>query len=82
MDPVPTASDLMVRDLVTVSPEATIDDIARTMLEHNVDRVLVGHDQAIVGILTYADILRVIANGHLTYPGMVRHTGYSRGDFR
>jgi CBS domain-containing protein len=44
-----TVADALSRELVTVGPHATVDDIARTMLEHHVHRVLVCEDHVLLG---------------------------------
>jgi CBS domain-containing protein len=77
-----TVEDAMTRTLVMVGPEAGVDEIARTMLEHHVHRVLVGEGRQLHGVVTTFDLLRVLAHGAVPRPGLVRSTGYHRGDVR
>ena len=74
-----TAEDAMTRELVMVSPDATADEVARTMLEHHVHRVLVGEREVLAGVVTTFDLLRVLSRAQAPYPGLTRQTGYSRG---
>ena len=75
-----TAADAMTRELVTISKDATIEELAQTMLEHHVHRVLVTDDGALSGIVSTFDLLRVLAppKPHIVEPGETRRTGYSR----
>jgi len=74
-----TAEQAMTTELVTVKPDATIEEVARTMLEHRIHRVLVtGDDRQLEGVISAFDLLRVLARAPLPAP-VVRHTGYSRG---
>ena len=50
------ARDLMSGDVRTISPDATVGDAARLMLEHNVSCLPVVNDEnRLVGILTHTD---------------------------
>jgi CBS domain-containing protein len=75
-----TAADAMTRDIVAVGPDATVGDIARTMREHRVHRVLVTEDRALLGVVSTFDLLRVLSRVPATEPhaDLTRHTGYSR----
>lgn len=74
-----TAEQAMTTELVMVSPDTSIEDVARTMLEHRIHRVLVtGEDLQLEGVISAFDLLRVLARAPLP-PPLVRHTGYSRG---
>lgn len=70
-----TAADAMTRELVMVGPDATVEEVARTMLEHHVHRLLVGEERSLEGLITTFDLLRVLVHKQ---PELVRHTGYSR----
>lgn len=71
-----TASDAMTKELVTVRPTASVEDIARTMLAHHVHRVLViGENRELEGVITSFDLLRVLAPSSRE---RVRQTGYRR----
>lgn len=75
-----TAADAMSDELVTVGPDATADDIARTMLEHRVHRVLVLEEGVLLGVVSTFDLLRVLTRVPAIEPnaGLIHHTGYSR----
>lgn len=77
-----TAADAMTRELVVVRPEATINEIARTMLEHRVHRVLVCKNEALQGVLTTFDLMRVLSQTAPGLSGAIRYTGYRRPDAR
>ena len=55
-----TAMDVMTRELVSVSPNLPIADVAQTMREHHVHRVLVIEDRELLGVLTTFDLLRAL----------------------
>lgn len=73
-----TVADAMSRELVTVAPTASVDEIARTMLDHHVHRVLVCEDRVLLGVLTTFDLIRVLTRVPAIEPlaGTIRHTGY------
>lgn len=52
-------SEIMSSPLVTVSPDADIDDAVKRMVEANVKKLVVTQDNRIVGILTDFDLLQV-----------------------
>ena len=52
------ASDVMVRDVVTVGPEATVNDVATLLLKHRISAVpVVDSAGALVGIVSEGDLL-------------------------
>jgi CBS domain-containing protein len=57
-----TVSELMTRVLVSVSPEATVGEAARTMLDRSVHRLLVLRDGRLQGVVTTSDLLRLMAH--------------------
>ncbi|HSN30939.1 MAG TPA: CBS domain-containing protein [Kofleriaceae bacterium] len=69
------AADAMTKDPIMVDPETPIEDLARTMVEQRIHRVLVGKDRMLEGVVTAFDLMRVVADA---VPSNVRHTGYSR----
>lgn len=77
-----TAADAMTRELVVVRPDATIDEVARTMLEHRVHRVLVCEGETLQGVLTTFDLMRVLSQAAPPLTGATRYTGYRRSDAR
>jgi CBS domain-containing protein len=73
-----TASDAMTKELVTVSPASSVEEIARTMLAHHVHRVLViGADRELEGVITTFDLLRVLVPSKRGRE-QIRETGYHR----
>jgi CBS domain-containing protein len=57
-----TVGDLMTREPVTVGPEATLHDAARTMIHRNVNRLpVVDADGAVLGVISRADVVRALA---------------------
>jgi CBS domain-containing protein len=65
-----TARDLMTRDLVTVSEDATEGHIAQLMEKHAIRRVLVVRDGALVGLVSRADLLRAILQPQAAAPAL------------
>lgn len=58
-----TADDAATRELVTVGPDATVEEVARTMLAQHVHRVLVvDRDRELLGVISTFDLLRVVAS--------------------
>lgn len=54
--------DVMTREVVTATEDWTIDRIARTLEEHQVKRVIVVRQGKPVGVVSRADLLRVLAS--------------------
>jgi len=54
-------AQLMSSDLETVRPDALVEDAANRMLERDIGSVLVVEDDAVVGILTTTDFVRIVA---------------------
>lgn len=52
------ASDIMTRELVTVEPNMPIAEVAETMRDQRVHRVLVIENRELLGVLTTFDLLR------------------------
>ena len=53
-----TVGEVMVRDLVTITPDATIGEAARIMTQRSVKRLpVIGDDGALVGIISRADVV-------------------------
>lgn len=70
-----TAEDVMTREVVMVRPDAPIDEVARTMLDQHVHRVLVGAGGALDGLITTFDLLQFV---RASDTAELSHTGYSR----
>ena len=59
-------SDLMTREVVTVGPDTSLMQVGSIMLVRGIHRVVVvGQDNAIIGIVTRKDIYRVIIKKRL-----------------
>jgi CBS domain-containing protein len=56
-----TVADVMTSDPVTVSPEATIEDVATLLVEREISRLPVMDGGTLVGIVSKSDIVRAIA---------------------
>jgi len=54
-------ADIMTREVVTVSPDASVHDAATLMADRKVNRLPVVEGQRLVGIVTRGDIVRSIA---------------------
>ncbi|MFH0832158.1 MAG: CBS domain-containing protein [Candidatus Aenigmatarchaeota archaeon] len=54
-----TAKEIMTKDVITISPNTTIEDAAKLMVERNIEKLPVLDNNRIVGIITNNDILRV-----------------------
>jgi len=73
-----TAADAMTKELVIVTPDTPIDELARTMLQQRVHRVLVGRDRMIDGVVTTFDLVRALAEKCAwTLPKALERTGYA-----
>lgn len=57
--------DLMTPSVVTVAPDATLTDVARTLVEHHIHRVLVTDDATLVGVVSSLDLVRLLAEEKL-----------------
>ncbi len=56
-----TASQLMARKVVTISPKASILDAARTLIENKVSLLpVIDSDDELVGVLSWKDVMRYI----------------------
>lgn len=56
------AGQIMSADLITVNPESELTEVVDTMLEHKVGALPVvdASTQALVGIISYIDVLRAV----------------------
>jgi CBS domain-containing protein len=57
-----TVADVMTADPVTVSPDATVEDVATLLVEREVSRVPVMDGGTLIGIVSKSDIVRAIAS--------------------
>lgn len=56
-----TISEIMTREPITISPDATIREAAKLMLKHKIGGLPVMENGKLVGIITESDIFRVLA---------------------
>ena len=56
-----TVQDLMTPRVVSVDPDAPLDQVCKTMVEERVHRVLVTEEDSLVGIISSFDIVRAMA---------------------
>jgi CBS domain-containing protein len=56
-------ADLMAIDVLAVSPDATIADAARRMIEREAGAAVVIADGALVGVISERDLMRAIPDG-------------------
>ena len=56
--------DLMTRDVETIGPDSDIREAAQTMYENKFGCLPVVEGRRLVGILTEADFVRLMARGH------------------
>jgi acetoin utilization protein AcuB len=54
-------ADVMSRDVVTIAADTSVEEAARTLLEHRVGCLPVLESGGLVGIVTTSDLLRAIA---------------------
>jgi CBS-domain-containing membrane protein len=54
------AQDVMTRAIVTVSEETSVEEIAQKLEEHRVRRVVVLREGKLIGIVSRADLLRIV----------------------
>jgi predicted transcriptional regulator len=64
-----TAGDLMTRDPLTIDADATVEDLADLMADHDANPVPVMEGDRLVGIASYEDILRLLATEEGTSDG-------------
>ncbi len=57
--------DLMTPSVVTVAPDTTLHDLSRTLIEHQIHRVLVTDGGTLVGVVSSLDVVRLVAEQRL-----------------
>jgi len=57
--------DIMSREIIAVSEEAPVDEIARLLSQRKIKRVPVLATGRLVGLVSRADIVAAVAEGHL-----------------
>ena len=56
------AHNIMVRDVVTIDPDTTIEEAARVMADENIGCLPVLQDKNLVGIITESDLFNIMVN--------------------
>jgi CBS domain-containing protein len=57
--------DIMSREIISVSEETPVDEIARLLSQRKIKRVPVLTNGRLVGLVSRADIVAAVAEGHL-----------------
>jgi len=66
-----TAKDIMTKNVITVTPEATVEELARLLMEHKISGVpVVDDNKKLIGIVTENDLIR--KNKRLHIPTVIR----------
>ncbi len=58
-----TVGDIMTRAIISVRPQATVQELARFLLRAGMRRALVMEGGKLAGIVTATDVLRAVADG-------------------
>lgn len=56
------ASEIMTTDVIAVSGDATVEQVAAKLVNHNIKRVPVIENDALIGIISRADIIKTMAS--------------------
>lgn len=57
-----TVGDVMIRQLISVSPSDRLSHVAQTLVDHHIHRVTVTEEGRLVGIISTIDFVRLFAN--------------------
>ena len=57
-------SDVMTREVITAQPETPLREIANLMEKHSIKRVPIVRDELVVGIVSRANLLQVLARAN------------------
>jgi CBS domain-containing protein len=60
-----TVRDAMVVDLVTVSPDTPVTEVARLLVARHIHRVLVTEGEKVRGVISTLDLVRLVAEDRL-----------------
>lgn len=60
-----SAGDIMSREIIAVDEETPVNEIASMLTERRIKRVPVVREGQVVGIVSRADIVHAVAQGHL-----------------
>jgi len=65
------AGDVMTSSVITVSPTATLAEIAKTLEDHRIKRVPVVSDGKLAGIVTRGNLLQALATADVSKPASI-----------
>ena len=57
--------EIMITDLLTISPDDNVREAARIMVENHFHRALVCRGETLVGIVSSFDMMKLVANGNV-----------------
>ncbi len=60
------AKDIMSSEVIVVGEDTPVSEIARLLTDKKIKRVPVVHEGRLIGIVSRADIVYAVAQGHLT----------------
>lgn len=60
-----TVADVMHTQIHAVDPDQSLRDVACTLVEHDIHRVLVTRDRQLLGLISTADFVRLYAQGRI-----------------
>jgi len=58
-------ADVMVGSVITVAPDAPLEEVARTLVDHRIHRLPVVEEGRLVGLVSSTDLVRLVAEGRL-----------------
>jgi CBS domain-containing protein len=53
--------DVMVKDVITVSPTEAAENVAKIMVENHINRIPIVESDNVIGIVTRGDIIKAVA---------------------
>ncbi|MCX5804965.1 MAG: CBS domain-containing protein [Proteobacteria bacterium] len=56
-----TVKDVMVEEVITVSPTESVVEVAKIMIDKQINRIPVVENNVVIGIVTRTDIVRAVA---------------------
>jgi CBS domain-containing protein len=78
----PSAADVMTQDIITVSPETPAETIAQLLDRNRIKRVLVTRDGKLIGIVSRADLVRMVARSASPEPEAIAEEERRRQELR
>ena len=59
-------ADIMSTNVIAAGPDTPVSDLAEQMVSHDIHRVVIREDLALIGIVSSLDILRAVSQGRLS----------------